>query len=68
MGSNPTPAAFCCAESRIVERNARDSAPAENSGGFRRGFSLKDLTWILAHAPAETLEAWRWNLDLVFSA
>lgn len=26
-------------------------APVENGGGF----SLKDLTWILAHAPAETL-------------
>lgn len=35
-----------------VERFDRVVAPAPTNGG---GFSPKDLTWILAHAPAETL-------------
>ncbi len=30
-------------------------APVRESGGYRGGFSPKDLTWILAHAPTETL-------------
>jgi len=30
-------------------------APVQNSGGYGGGFSPKDLTWILTHAPAETL-------------
>jgi hypothetical protein len=30
-------------------------APVQRSGGKSGGFSPKDLTWILAHAPAETL-------------
>jgi len=30
-------------------------APADNHNGSHNGFSPKDLTWILAHAPTETL-------------
>jgi hypothetical protein len=30
-------------------------APVQSSGGYGGGFSPKDLTWILTHAPAETL-------------
>jgi hypothetical protein len=30
-------------------------APAENRNGTHHGFTPKDLTWILSHAPAETL-------------
>jgi hypothetical protein len=30
-------------------------APIESRGGFGAGFTPKDLTWILTHAPAETL-------------
>lgn len=30
-------------------------APVQSSGGYSGGFSPKDLTWILTHAPAETL-------------
>jgi hypothetical protein len=30
-------------------------APVENGNGFGGGFSAKDLTWILTHAPTETL-------------
>jgi hypothetical protein len=30
-------------------------APTENRNGTHRGFTPKDLTWILSHAPAETL-------------
>jgi hypothetical protein len=31
------------------------AAPSDNRNGSRGGFTPKDLTWILAHAPAETL-------------
>jgi hypothetical protein len=27
----------------------------QSSGGYSGGFSPKDLTWILTHAPTETL-------------
>ena len=30
-------------------------SPARRSGGYDGGFSPKDLTWILTHAPTETL-------------
>jgi hypothetical protein len=30
-------------------------APADEHNGLRSGFSPRDLTWILSHAPAETL-------------
>jgi hypothetical protein len=40
-----------------VERFDRVIAPApvENGGRFGGGFTPKDLSWILTHAPAETL-------------
>jgi hypothetical protein len=31
------------------------AAPAQRNGGYDGGFSPKDLTWILTHAPTETL-------------
>jgi hypothetical protein len=45
--------------SRLWEVEAFDRviapAPSENHNGSRKGFTPRDLTWILAHAPAETL-------------
>ncbi len=31
------------------------AAPVQSNGGYGGGFSPKDLTWILEHAPSETL-------------